>query len=141
MCNSKSYYEYALELASENQKVNELIMTPKFAACLEEVTQEQVSTYESNSLKSVKEFINTILNNTSKQIDLIESKEFILDMELISLCEQKIKSMTYEDTKEFNMSNIYLKESIENMIDLISENTHAIDEDIEEFCKGNLHDY
>jgi hypothetical protein len=140
MYNSESYFDYALELASENHEIEEAIVTPKLASFVKEATEEQLSSIKKQSFTTVTDFIQNILDKTYKQIDVIESKFCTPDEELISLCEQKIKDMTSEECNAIILKGTNEQDCINKAIEIVTKDCYLVDADMVDFCKGNFHD-
>lgn len=138
MYNSKAYYEYALELSSQNQVIEEAIMTPMMASCVLPTTHKQVLSLEESSTNTVNEFINNILTEASNQIELIENRQPVYSKQLVSLCEQKIKSMTAQECNELVLKGVNKQECINRITDAVTNDCILVDADIVDFCKGNF---
>ena len=102
-------YLSLLEMEAEHQKINEMIMAPKFAKLLNEsVDESDFSIHKAETTKVVSEFVNKAMNNLSTHLtSIVEQLEIIVpNNRLISACEMKMKSLTREDK-----DNFVLKES------------------------------
>lgn len=113
------YYESMIELEIENQRINEAIMTPKFARYFTE-SDEDISVHEAKVVSSVLKFISDIFGKVVKffqdMIAFITKKDrddsFKPNPKLIAACEQKIKSITDKEKKEFKLEKISFTDTI-----------------------------
>lgn len=136
--NSVAYYEHARITALENQQVEEMIMTPKFAQCLEECTKEDLSTFKSNATQIANEFVNKTLTRTKDAINFLESKECTPDRDLIAACEETIKYITKADRDNFVLYKTELQESINSIIESIVEDIKEADVAFSDTIQGSF---
>ena len=130
-----AYYENMLSIVSENQKINEVIMAPRFMKYFTE-SQEEISIYENKVTDSILNFFKMIFDKVAeffkKIINAISDlKNFTPDKKLISNVENKLKSMTKEEKDKF---------SAEIVLHLIDKNDPYLDALLEqsEKCVSNL---
>ena len=100
------YYESMIDLVTENRKINEEIMAPKFMKYFTE-SQEEISIYENKVTDSILNFFKKIFDKVAvffkKIINLISDiKNFTPKKKLISAVENKLKSMTREEKDNFS---------------------------------------
>ncbi len=128
------YYQNTMDLIIENQKINNAIMSSKFTHFLNE-SQEELSLCEAKITESIANFFKNIFNKVieffKKLINFVSDiRNFTPDKKLISKIEDKIKSMSLEEKKEFsieiklnivNKNDTYLDYLLERSEDGISE--------------------
>lgn len=116
------YYDSMIDLVNENQKINKAIMDSKFTHYFTE-SQEELSLCEAKVTESIANFFKTIFNKVieffKKLINVVSDiKNFTPNKKLISQVEDKVKSMSSEDKKKFN---------IEIKINIVNKNTPYLD--------------
>lgn len=114
-------YKYLIEMETENQKINEMIMAPKFAKLLNEsVDQDDLVIHKSETNKLVSEFVNKSIDNTSKVLNAITEQlnSIKANNRLIMACEMKMKFLSKDDRENLklkSLSNNIISESTVQM--------------------------
>ena len=120
-------YQSLLEMEVENQKINELIMAPKFAKLLNEsVDQTDFNIHKAKTIEIVSEFVDKSISNNSNLVKFIKEQleDIIANNRLIMTCEMKMKSLTREDRDNFLLEN-------SNILDSICEAKAELSKDIQ----------
>lgn len=108
-------YQTLLEMEVENQKINELIMAPKFAKLLNEsVDQTDFVIHKNKTIEIVSEFVDKSISNTNRLSKTIKEQleDINANKRLIMACEMKMKSLTREDRDNFLLENSNILNSI-----------------------------
>lgn len=116
------YYESMIGLIQENQKINEMIMAPKFALLTE--SQEDILVCEGKVIDfiftSIKKIFDKVVEFFGKIMKIFSRKDvFIADKKLLSAFTEKLKRMTSEDASNFIMKDIDVSDSIEDAVTVI----------------------
>lgn len=120
-------YQSLLEMEVENQKINELIMAPKFAKLLNEsVDQTDFNIHKAKTIEIVSEFVDKSISNNSNLVKFIKEQleDITANNRLIMTCEMKMKSLTREDRDNFLLEN-------SNILDSICEAKAELSKDIQ----------
>ena len=135
------YYDIMIENAVEERRVNELIMMPRFAKYVCEGADE-VAIIESNVLKTIGESIKNLFQKVieffKKILNKILNKEICKPkMELVKACEERIKSFTEADKRQFIIKDADITKTIEKGVNLhtvlFSKSFTALNQIIEKF--------
>lgn len=105
-------YQFLIEMETEHQKINEMIMAPKFAKALNEsVDATDFAIHYSKTNELISEFVDKAFDNTLKVLDTVTENinRLSYNDRLSLVCESKVKSLTIEDRdivlKECNMED------------------------------------
>lgn len=108
-------YQSLLEMETENQKINEMIIAPKFAKLLNESADaDDYAIHRTKTIETVSEFVNKAFDSMISLLSEVslEIEENKLNNRLVLTCENKLKSLTKEDRDNFVLEDTYLFESI-----------------------------
>ena len=122
-------YQSLFEMEVENQKINELIMAPKFAKLLNEsVDQTDFNIHKTKTIEIVSEFVDKSISNNSNLVKSIKEQleDIYINNRLIMACEMKMKSLTREDRDNFLLENSNILNSIcEAKAELLKDIQHV----------------
>lgn len=93
-------YQFLIEMEAEHQKINEMIMAPKFAKLLKESVDEvDYNIHKTKTNELITEFVDKAFSNTVKVLDTITENIDRIDYNdrLGFICESKVKSLTEFD--------------------------------------------
>lgn len=127
-------YQTLLEMEVKNQKINEMIMAPKFAKLLNEsVDQTDFKIHKDKTIEMVSEFVNLSINNTIDVIKIMKEQmeDITTNKRLVMACEMKMKSLTRNDKDNFLLENSAIdisdiKSQLSNDIQTVSQELSKI---------------
>lgn len=126
-------YMSLLEMETEHQKINEMIMAPKFAKLLtESVDKDDFIVHRNKTIEMVSEFVNKSFKNTNDLVNTInEHFETITpNNRLIAACESKLKSLTRDDMECFNLEKYNIINSVCESKNMILADIKRVNEEL-----------
>lgn len=93
-------YQFLIEMETEHQKINEMIMAPKFAKALNEsVDATDFAIHKAKTNEVISEFVNKAFDNTLKVLNTVTENlnRISYNNKLDKICESKFKSLTRDD--------------------------------------------
>ncbi len=114
------YYEFMIDLVSENRKINEAVMAPKFMKLYVNEGADEISICEAKAIQTVMEFIKKIFDKVieycKKMIEFITVKfPYKPKKQLIEACDNKLKNAT-EEEKNFKLEKVdFTDKTIDNI--------------------------
>lgn len=139
------YYEYMMEMSTENQKIIESLLTSKFVKLLNESSEDKETfIFEGNILESIIEFIKKIFDKIigffKKIIDFITGKnkndefKFEVNKQLIEKCEKRIKEISAEDRDKFKLEKADTRKAVKDRLPKIE----ALFKEHDDFLKKSM---
>jgi hypothetical protein len=102
-------------METENHKITEMIMAPKFAKLLNEsVDQDDFEIHKTKTIELVSEFVNKSFENASNILTEVTENLNVINSNdrLIITCEAKMKSITRDDRDNFVIEKCNISDSI-----------------------------
>lgn len=93
-------YQFLIEMETENHKINEMIMAPRFAKLLDEsVDETDFAIHKSKTKEIISEFVNKSFENLLNVLDIMTENlnSISYNDRLSMICENKCKSLTTDD--------------------------------------------
>lgn len=93
-------YQFLIEMETENHKINEMIMAPRFAKLLDEsVDATDFAIHKSKTKELISEFVNKSFENLLNVLDTVTENlnSISCNDRLTMICENKCKSLTTDD--------------------------------------------
>lgn len=130
------YYDNMIDLVNENHKINKAIMDSKFTHYFTE-SQEELSLCEAKVTESIANFFKAIFDKVieffKKLINVVSDiKNFTPNKKLISQSEDKLKSMSQDEKKEFSIKVKLNLLNDDQYLDYLLERSEKAISDLEE---------
>ena len=133
-------YQFLIEMETENHKINEMIMAPKFAKLLDEsVDADDFAIHKSKTKELIAEFVNKSFDNLLKVLDTVTENLNTISYNdrLNMICETKFKSLTEED-RDIVLKNCSMQDTLSGVkFDLIKD-INCVNESLSEILESSL---
>lgn len=128
------YYEYLIDIENANQQIYEECAIEKIISL-----ENKSPIKEGKIINSILEFIKTIFYKLSEFIKKVISlfskmqrTELKVNNKLIKNCEEKAKSMSYEDQKAFKIEKVLYSDSMRKFVKFLNEKSAVVGKNLKD---------